>query len=408
MKIIITAYACEPNRGSEPGIGWKWPWFLSQSREYDIYVITRLNNKEKIDCFLENNPVRSNLHFFYYDLPTPMIWAKHHGLSINIYYALWLYGAGKLAQSLHEKFHFDIGHHLTFGVFRDASFLYRLHIPYIVGPLGGGDYTPPQLMELFPLKQRIGENIRKMANVLALLNPFLRHSLNKASLIIAKTEETRQALKNETWKTKTIVDLEIGVHQVCDDHVEIIKGQFLYVGRFIPLKGIRLILCAFQKYAEKHDEAKLLMVGKGEMQEEIEMFREKAGLNDKIQIIPWMKQEELLSYYQSSEALLFPSLHDSSGNVVLEAIACGLPVICLDCGGPATILGSTLSSLIVNTTRRGKEQVVYDIFEKMEKLRADNQYYNEVKQKCLARAKEFLWDYSVLKKYDIYKRYLSL
>jgi len=45
--------------------------------------------------------------------------------------------------------------------------------------------------------------------------------------------------------------------------------------------------------------------------------------------------------YSTHDAFLFPSLHDSSGNAVLEALSCGLPVVCLDVGGPAVLVDSS-------------------------------------------------------------------
>ena len=50
LKILLSAYACEPNKGSEPEVGWKWATTLSELG-HEVYVITRSNNKETIeDC----------------------------------------------------------------------------------------------------------------------------------------------------------------------------------------------------------------------------------------------------------------------------------------------------------------------------------------------------------------------
>ena len=149
MKILLLAYACEPFRGSEPGVGWKWALNMVKDPDKDVYVLTRRNNKDVIDQYWNSNICPSNLHFFYYDLPTPFVWAKHHGLPVNLYYAWWLYGAAKYALGIHQKTHFDIAHHLTFGVFRNASALYKLGFPYVIGPVGGGEVTPSGLLSLY-------------------------------------------------------------------------------------------------------------------------------------------------------------------------------------------------------------------------------------------------------------------
>jgi glycosyltransferase involved in cell wall biosynthesis len=56
--------------------------------------------------------------------------------------------------------------------------------------------------------------------------------------------------------------------------------------------------------------------------------------------MPWLPQEKLFEQYQTHDLLVYPSLHDSSGNAVLEALSFGLPVVCLDLGGPAQIVTS--------------------------------------------------------------------
>ena len=74
MKIFVSAYACEPYKGSEPGIGWN---FVNEMSKYhEVHVLTRANNRESIEkefIYLANQ----NLTFYYYDLPKAlMFWKK--------------------------------------------------------------------------------------------------------------------------------------------------------------------------------------------------------------------------------------------------------------------------------------------------------------------------------------------
>lgn len=109
---------------------------MSKDKNKEVHVLTRANNKEVIDKFWSHQNKPANLYFHYYDLPIFWIWAKHHGFPVNIYYSIWLFGAGRYAKSLNDRIHFDMAHHLTFGVFRDAPFLCGLKIPYSIGPVG--------------------------------------------------------------------------------------------------------------------------------------------------------------------------------------------------------------------------------------------------------------------------------
>src|ERR1700754_5082034 len=75
-----------------------------------------------------------------------------------------------------------------------------------------------------------------------------------------------------------------------------------------------------------------------------------------VEFIPQLPQNALFELYRSHDLFLFPSLHDSGGFVVLEALAHGLPVVCLDLGGPKEIV-TPESGVIVNTVNQDTNQV---------------------------------------------------
>jgi glycosyltransferase involved in cell wall biosynthesis len=98
-----------------------------------------------------------------------------------------------------------------------------------------------------------------------------------------------------------------------------------------------------------------------------------AGIHDRIRWINQMPQQELFALYRTMHCFLFPSLHDSSGNVVLEAQANGLPVICLSLGGPAVLVGNK-SGIVVSVDGKSESQVVADLATAIEQMvKAENQ-----------------------------------
>ena len=66
LKVLVSAYACEPDKGSEPGVGWNWAKQIAHFHE--VWVVTRTNNRPAIEERIEKNP-DPNLHFIYVDLP---------------------------------------------------------------------------------------------------------------------------------------------------------------------------------------------------------------------------------------------------------------------------------------------------------------------------------------------------
>ena len=98
--------------------------------------ITRANNQPAIQRAWPNLP---NVRFIYYDLPNWLATLKKKAPILQFYYLLWQWGAYRAARQLHRQEQFDLVQHLTLGVFRHPSFMGGLGIPFIFGPVGGGE-----------------------------------------------------------------------------------------------------------------------------------------------------------------------------------------------------------------------------------------------------------------------------
>ena len=91
MKILAIAYACEPNRGSEPGVGWNWVRQVSKSENVEMTVITRANNQKVIENFYRKN-AKDNTRFLYYDLPESILKYKSGDRGIKFFFSMWQLG----------------------------------------------------------------------------------------------------------------------------------------------------------------------------------------------------------------------------------------------------------------------------------------------------------------------------
>ncbi len=142
LKILLSAYACEPGFGSEAAVGWTWASQLGP--EHEVHVITRESNRAAIEAELAVRPL-PRVHFSYFDLP-PWIRAwKRGNRGVHLYYFLWQIGAYRVARALHEAVAFDVVHHVTFASVRFPSWMGLLGPPFIFGPVGGGEYSPRAL-----------------------------------------------------------------------------------------------------------------------------------------------------------------------------------------------------------------------------------------------------------------------
>ena len=98
MKVLLSAYACEPNKGSEPGIGWHWVLEVTRLG-HDVWVLTRANNRETIE---RASPGLPNLHIVYHDPPAWVARLKKKGPFLQLYYAWWQWSAYRRARQLHQ------------------------------------------------------------------------------------------------------------------------------------------------------------------------------------------------------------------------------------------------------------------------------------------------------------------
>jgi glycosyltransferase involved in cell wall biosynthesis len=339
LQVLVSAYACEPEKGSEPGVGWRWALNLAAAG-HAVHVITRANNRPAIERALRRQPV-SGLHLRYYDLPHWAMGWKRGARGVHLYYLLWQWGAFRLARRLCRAHRFDVVHHITFGVFRQPSFMAFLGVPFIFGPVGGGERAPFGLRRSLPLRGKVADFLRDLANTWVRFDPLMHAVFRRARFILCKTPETLAAIPLR-YRAKCRLQLEIGadvapVPSVTSNGHE--GGlRVLYAGRLVYLKGLHLALAAFAALLRAHPDARFTIVGSGPEQPRLRRLAETLGVACAVDWQPWLPRRELMDAYLRHDVLLFPSLHDSSGNTVLEALARGVPVVCLDRGGPRELV----------------------------------------------------------------------
>ena len=390
MKVLVSAYACEPNKGSEPGVGWNWALEIARLGHM-VWVVTRANNRQSIDAQRIGLPERNNIHFLYYDLPMWACWWKKGKRGIYLYYFLWQIGAYRLAKKIHSEVKFNLVHHITFVNVRLPSFMGNLSIPFIFGPAGGGEKAPWKLRNGFGLRGWILDFLRDIANTIVRIDPFALKTFKQADRIYVTSEQTRDILP-QRYQKKTQVRLAIGINGPKTTFKRKSNSAFriLYVGRFIYWKGMKLGIHSFARVLEIIPNSMLTMIGKGPEETDWKNLANKLCITKKINWIPWVENFNLVKFYPLHDVLLFPSLHDSGGVVVLEAMAHGLPVVCLDIGGPSTIVNNSCG-LKVPISGIGKIKVIELLSEALVRLGQDPSLRAKLSFGALNRKEEFTW-----------------
>ena len=395
LRILLSVYACEPGKGSEPGVGWRWAVEMALLG-HNVCVLTRQNNRAAIERALQNVRL-PGIEFIYYDLPS---WArrwKRNGRGVHLYYLLWQIGAYHVARRAHTALPFDAVQHLTFGVLRQPSLMGRLGIPFVAGPLGGGETAPLALRQSFPLRSRFSEWLRDMGNRVCRHDPLVRSMLRQANIVLCKTPESLAWIPAR-YRAHSRCLLEIGVDVVANEKEPLFSVtvgdrpalRLVYVGRFLVWKGMDLGLRALAQLRERGIDATLTMIGQGPAKDHWQALAAELDIDAAIDWVPWMEQEKLMNAYASFDALLFPSLHDSSGNVVLESMANGLPVVCLDLGGPAQIVNEECG-VVVGTRGLSIDQVVDSLARSLEYLARWPAWRKALRKGARRRAMQFEW-----------------
>lgn len=368
MKILLSAFAFAPNVGSEPGVGWRWAAELG--KQHDVTVLTDVTRRAAIENQGISLPVNVRVIYF---RPRCLRAMPLNSLTASLLYTAWQFGLLGFARRLQREQHFDMALHCTYGVFRHPSFLGYLGIPFVFGPLGGGEDAPLRLKRSIRGREKIKELLRSVVNKLALIDPFLWAAYARATLILTKTEHTRRALP-VPFRHRAIVYPEIGMDVPANiKPAERQSGEplrVLFVGRLLGWKGAHLAIRAVARSISRGVPVEFTVVGKGPFAPALHKVAKDVGMLDRIRWETQISQQELFTLYQSMHCFLFPSLHDSSGNVVLEAQAHGLPVVCLDLGGPATLVTQE-TSIVVQTKHQDEEDVILGLSEALIKLAED-------------------------------------
>jgi glycosyltransferase involved in cell wall biosynthesis len=387
----LSAYACEPDKGSEPGIGWHWAAALGRAG-HEVWVLTRANNRDAIEKALASEPI-PNVRFLYYDLPAWGRWWKRRGRGVRLYYILWQWGAYRLARGLCRELRFDVVHHITFGVFRHPSFMAFLDVPFVFGPVGGGETAPRPLRGTFPLRGQAIDLLRDIANRAVRIDPLMAAVYERSAAILCKTHETLERIPDK-YRDKCLVQPEVGsdsgfLPPACQSEGRDGNFQVLYVGRLVYWKGLQLGLMAFASFHETHRNARLTVIGGGPDELWLRRLAQRLGVADVVTWIPWLERTMVMRAYPRHDVFLFPSMHDSSGNAVLEALSCGLPVVCLNVGGPGLLVDATCG---IRVAAAVPSVVVAELSQALTKLADDRVLRQAMSAAAVLRTREqFSW-----------------
>jgi glycosyltransferase involved in cell wall biosynthesis len=225
------------------------------------------------------------------------------------------------------------------------------------------------------------------------LDPLMWQTFSNAQAIYVTSEQTRQLIPLR-FRGKTRVHLAIGISETEIPSAPVPENEnasrILYCGQLISWKGPELAVRAFARAASRLPGATLTFIGDGAEQPNLQRIASDLGVSDRVEWKAHVSRSEMLSLYRKFSLFFFPSLHDSGGMVVLEALANGLPVLCLNLGGPGLIVDESCG-LAVDVQSKNVQQVVSELESALLRLSGSGESRKLLAQGAVERVRSFTW-----------------
>ena len=387
LKLFISAYACEPELGSEIGVGWHWT--LELSKYFEVWILTRRSNQHSIEKWLDDNPSHSDLHFLYYDLPKwARFWKK--GLrGVHFYYYLWQIFSNRLVADTMQRNDIEIFHHLTYGNALWNVSRYGQNKCFIWGPIGGLESISSEYSRYYDLKSRIKEWVRRAIAHSIRWNISFGRRCKKANLIFCKTLITQEKIpakyrnKSELF-TDVAIDSNLNLTSEVSEHNDV---NYLMVGRLDPWRGFDFAIEAFAKAKKHNPEIQLNIVGSGIDKQRLQELIHSKQLDGSVILHGKVDKAEYENLLNKADVVINASLKEGAVTLSFDAVACGKPLICIDTTGHTSLL----SNCAIVLPQSGRDSTIQILANTISEL-VDPKKRIELKAKALENSEAFIWD----------------
>ncbi len=341
MKVLVSAVACNPTRGSESHFGWTALRALSTS--HDLWVLAHENDRPAIETAVEAGELPRNVRFFYHHGRAK--WGKNRLISrLKAWrdYSEWSRSVEATAMRLEQEVGFDVIHHVTLSSWRVPCRLWKLGKPLVWGPLGGAEIFPSGLLGTVSPSARGFEFLRRLQGILAFWSPAVRATARNAAMILSGTPETGALLKRITRSEIRQIsaaffnDNEMARFDVPKDFT---KPLALFAGGEIEgRKGIAIALEALAIARKKGLRFTYHVGGQGQETGWLRGCADRLGISEDVEIGTRLSGGAYSAKLAGSHVYLLPSLRDNAPVTLMEAMLAGCVPVVADCGGPGWIV----------------------------------------------------------------------
>jgi glycosyltransferase involved in cell wall biosynthesis len=401
-RLLLSAYQCGPGLGSVSQLGWEW--YSRLAPRVSTTLVTHIRNREALTragaplagsevIFVDTERFAGPLN----RLATKLFpRSQQAGLLIS---SLDFFIYDRCAVTLlHQRIaageRWDIIHAVTPVSPAAPTSLHRLGAPLILGPLNGGLGTP----KAFP--QGVQEELVWHTPVRSVgrLFDLIVGSTRNATAILTANRPTRARIPRR-YRLRCIPMLENGVDldlfspapwPVGPSQMHALK--ILFVGRFFPFKGIPLLLEAMSRVRDEFP-VRLTIAGQGPLGTSWKEEARARGLLDLVTFCGPLSPAEVAEQMRAAHVFCLPSVRESSGGVLLKAMAAARPVIAIAHGGPAEVVDDSVGRAIPPDS---PEAVIGALAETLRDVVADPEAWRRRGEEGRRRAEQrYAWDAKV-------------
>lgn len=313
--------------------------------------------------------------------------------------------ARRMARELIRREGIDIVHQPIPVSPREPSLLWNMGAPVVMGPMNGNMRYPEGFVGSVKGMRALGLFMGAGRAVSGLLHRMMPGKMRAAALIVANAR-TAEGLPEGAGGdvlhlVENGVDLDVWT---APPKAETPVGEvrFVFMGRLVDWKAVDVLFEAMARLPVDMP-VRLEIIGDGPLRQDLTSAVEKAGLSDRVTFSGWLPQRECAARMAQADALVLPSIYECGGAVVLEAMACSLPVIATAWGGPLDYLDPTSGILVPPTSRTA---LVEGFADGMARLASDPDLRRRMGEAGRARVRaEFDWTGKIDRILDIYRRY---
>lgn len=408
LNILINAYACGPNWGSEIGMGWNW--IINLSNYCQLHIITESNFKEDIEKALPILNLKYIPQFYYEDIGAKgreLFW-KQGSFSFYSHYKKWQKRAFLQAKSIIKQNDIDIVHQLNMIGFREPGYLWLIKDkPFIIGPLGGFAMYPWKYMALLGLRDKVFYALRNIINSFQIL--FLKRykkALSAASKVYLATPDGQEIISK--YSSEFSIASETGAYSYFGDSLSksFQLNDDLILSWVGVIKGSKALPLALKAIANSKfkSKIKLNVVGVGINELKCKQLAQDLGIADNIVWHGRVNNDESKKIISLSHFLFFTSILEATSTVVFEALQNNTPVICHDAFGFGHVVDNSCGIKIKLSHPR---KAVQDFTNVLDNIFHKNFNYAVFSNGCKNKIKEYEWDTKARKMYLDYKNILN-